>query len=342
MTNLVDPAMNSAVETPTVLSVSSANQTAQPTAHPSVGGAQATALPRPAGVTGKINWRYALPIATIHLVALLAFVPWLFSWSGVVLMVVGLYVYGGLGINIAYHRLLTHRSFECPRWLEHFFVIVAQCCLEDVPATWVATHRLHHNHSDEQPDPHSPLVNFFWSHMGWLMVDNYEARSTSAYDRYARDVLRDPFYMRLQKTFLPVYIYLTNLVMYYVAGLLIGRWWLGDWALGNQLGLSWFVWGGIMRTICVWHSTWSVNSLTHVFGYRNYNTPENSRNNWLVALLSNGEGWHNNHHEDPASASNRHRWWEFDSIWVVIWLLEAVGLAKNVVRPRHMRRRAEL
>ncbi len=298
------------------------------------------ALPLPTSVTGRIVWRYAIPIITIHLLALSVFVPWLFSWTGVVLWSVGVYVYGGLGINIAYHRLLTHRSLRCPLWLERFFVVVAVCCMEDAPGSWVATHRLHHNDSDEVPDPHSPLVNFLWAHMGWLLIENRELRCFSAYERYARDVLRDPFYLRLQRSLLTVWIYLAHAVAYFVAG------WGWVWATGGdaltatQFGLSVVAWGVLLRTVFVWHITWSVNSVTHLFGYRSYDTGDNSRNNWVIALLANGEGWHNNHHVDPASACNMHRWWEFDSIWVVIRALEMVGLATDVVRPRHARRQS--
>lgn len=297
-------------------------------------------LPLPRSVTGRIVWRYAVPIIVIHLLALAAFVPWLFSWTGVVLCGVGTYVYGGLGINIAYHRLLTHRSLRCPLWLERFFVVVALCCLEDSPGSWVATHRLHHNDSDEIPDPHSPLVNFLWAHMGWLMVENRELRCYSAYERYARDVLRDPFYLRLQRSFLQVWIYIAHAVAYFLAGWAWVWFTGGDALAATQFGLSVLVWGVILRTIFVWHITWSVNSVTHLFGYRSYETGDNSRNNWVVALLANGEGWHNNHHVDPASACNMHRWWEFDSIWVVIRALEMVGLATEVVRPRHERRQS--
>ncbi len=295
-------------------------------------------LDRPDGVTRRIVWRYAVPIVTLHLLAFAVCLPWLFSWTGVVLLVAGIYFYGGLGINIAYHRLLTHRSFRCPLWLERFLVIVGLCCLEDAPAGWVATHRLHHNDSDEKPDPHSPLVSFLWSHVGWLLVENRDVRCLGAYDRYARDVLRDPFYMRLQRGLLTVWIYLAHALVYFLGGLLAGRILSGDWLAGVQFGLSLVAWGVIMRTVCVWHISWSVNSLAHLHGYRNYETGENSRNNWFVAILTSGEGWHNNHHVDPASASNAHRWWEIDLMFVVILALEFCGLATDVIRPRHLRR----
>jgi fatty-acid desaturase len=295
-------------------------------------------LQRPPSTTNRIAWRYAAPIALLHLLALAACIPWLFSWTGVVLWIVGVYFYGGLGINIAYHRLLTHRSFKCPLWLERCLVTVAICCMEDAPGSWVATHRLHHNDSDEQHDPHSPLVNFFWSHMGWLLIENRDVRCFSAYERFARDVLRDPFYMRLERRMLPLWIYATHAALYFLAGIAAN--WAGGGTLeqGLQFGLSLLVWGVILRTVCVWHISWSVNSLTHLYGYRSYETNENSRNNWFVALLTSGEGWHNNHHHDPSSASNSHHWWEIDPMFGIIRLLEMCGLATDVIRPRHLRR----
>jgi fatty-acid desaturase len=297
-------------------------------------------LARPSAVTGRIVWRYAAPITVLHVLSLAVFWPWLFSWTGVVLWIAGMYFYGGLGINIAYHRMLTHRSFKAPLWLEHFFVFVALCCLEDAPGSWVATHRAHHHETDEQPDPHSPLVSFFWSHMGWLMVENRDVRCYSAYERYARDVLRDPFYMKLQRSMLPLWIYFAHALAYYFVGFVAGYLAFGGVLAGVQFGLSWLAWGAIFRTVCVWHISWTVNSLSHMFGYRNYETADHSRNNWLVALLTSGEGWHNNHHLDPASASNHHRWWELDLMWMIIRSLEMCGLVTDVVRPRHVRQRA--
>jgi hypothetical protein len=156
---------------------------------------QAQSLPLPLGASARqINWRYVAAVGTHHLLALLAFVPWFYSKTGVVLLIVGIYVYGAFGMNLCYHRLLTHRSFKCPLWLEHALAVLAVWCVEDTPARWVATHRLHHHRSDERPDPHSPLVNLFWSHMGWLFVDNTDLGRNVAYDRYARDIIRDRFY----------------------------------------------------------------------------------------------------------------------------------------------------
>jgi stearoyl-CoA desaturase (delta-9 desaturase) len=229
-----------------------------------------------------------------------------------------------------------------PRWLERFFVIIALCCLQDTPAKWVAIHRFHHNHADHQPDPHSPLVTFLWGHIGWLVLRNRETLNIGTYRRYASDILSDPFYLRLEKSLLWIWIYVAHALLFVVAGLAIGRLVGGDWATAWRYGISMLAWGVIMRTVIVWHITWSVNSLTHLFGYQRYETGENSRNNWLVALLAVGEGWHNNHHHDPASATNQHRWWEIDFTYAAIRGLELVGLATKVTRPRHRRHAARI
>jgi fatty-acid desaturase len=290
-------------------------------------------LDRPAGVKRKLAWRYIIPITTVHLLALAAFVPWLFSWSGLVLCLVGTHVFGS-GINIGYHRLLTHRSFKCTQAVERFFVFLALCCLEDAPGTWVATHRLHHKDSDEQPDPHSPLVNFWWSHVGWLFVVNHDINNATTYDRVARDILKDPFYMWLQRSLGSVLIYTLHAMAFLITGFCIGWWWQGALLGGVQLAASWLVWAVIVRTVLVWHITWSVNSLSHEFGYRSFETREESRNNWLVAAIAAGEGWHNNHHNDPTAASNWNRWWEVDLSYLTIKALEKCGLVWDVIPRR--------
>src|SRR5271166_3665368 len=154
-----------------------------------------TSLPKPATVRlDKVLWIYVIPIAAIHLAACAAFIPWFFSWTGVALAILGVPFYG-MGITLGYHRLLAHRSLALPRRLEHFFTVLAQCSLQDTPAKWVTVHRMHHVFSDEQPDPHSPLVNFLWSHFDWLFYHNSATRSITAMQKYARDILEDPFYM---------------------------------------------------------------------------------------------------------------------------------------------------
>jgi fatty-acid desaturase len=296
----------------------------------------------PASVEGGIfRWDYALPIVAIHLLALLAIVPWLFSWTGVIVMLLGVTVFGQLGVPICYHRLLTHRSFRVSKWLERSFVTMALCCAQDSPARWVVWHRRHHQHSDERDDPHSPLVAFFWSHIGWLLFDNSATMRAAAYDKYARDILDDPYYLYLEKhRSAASWIYLVHAVLFFLVATLVSRAVTTQWADGLQFGLSLLIWGVIVRTVYVWHITWAVNSLSHLFGYRNYETSDHSRNNWFVALITGGEGWHNNHHHDPTSASVQHHWYEFDMNYWIIKAMECVGLATHVVSPRHLRRRA--
>ena len=287
------------------------------------------------------HWEYLLPIAVVHLLACLAFLPALASTSGMVLAFVGLTLFGTLGINLGYHRLLSHHALEVPKWLEHTFTTLALCSLEDTPLRWVTTHRLHHVHSDTPSDPHSPRDGVMWSHCGWLFRRAPDRRTVAAFDRYARDLLDDPWYRRLEsRPFTILWIYLGQMLLFAVAGFAFGALLSGSAAAGARLAASWVVWGVLVRTVAVWHITWSVNSLTHLLGYRTYDTGEDSRNNWFVAIVANGEGWHNNHHHDPASASNQHRWWELDVTWWIILALERAGLATAVIRPRHVRREA--
>jgi len=213
--------------------------------------------------------------------------------------------------------------------------------LEDTPARWVATHRLHHVHSDEPEDPHTPRDGVSWSHVGWLFRRAPDRRTLTFLDKYARDILADRYFRFLERhPTSTLWIYLAHAAAFALAGLVAGRIAGGDWAHGLQLGVSWLVWGAFVRTVLVWHMTWSVNSLSHLFGYRTYETGEDSRNNWLVALVAAGEGWHNNHHHDPASASVQHKWWEFDLTYYEIVLLRRLGLATDIIQPRHLRRAA--
>jgi fatty-acid desaturase len=289
----------------------------------------------PVGVSPlQMNWVFAITLSLVHALALFALVPYLFSWSGVVLCVGGHYFFGLLGITLGYHRLITHKGFVCSKRLEHFLAILGVCCLQDTPVRWVAIHRRHHQFSDDTPDPHSPLVTFSWGHLGWLVWQNRETNTLDFYERYARDLLSDPFYLGLERHERRFWIYLAHAVLFFLAGMAVGWATTGAALDGLQLGLSWLVWGVFVRTVVVWHITWSVNSLTHIWGYRNYQTTDNSRNNWLVGLLAHGEGWHNNHHAQQRTAAHGHRWWEFDQTWHVIRLLEICGLATDVVRPR--------
>jgi fatty-acid desaturase len=281
----------------------------------------------------RISWIEAAGLAAIHVFALLAFVPWFFSWTGAILAFVGLYVFGAVGIGLCYHRLLTHRGVVCPKWLEHSFAILGLCCVQDTPARWVAIHRRHHEQSDQQPDPHSPLVHFLWAHMGWMVIKNRDLTRLGIFERYAKDILRDPFYARLERKFRWVWVVLISWGVFFAGGVIAELLLGGSTAQALQFGLSLLIWGVFVRTVLVWHISWSVNSVTHLWGYRNYETDESSRNNVIVGILANGEGWHNNHHADPRSARHGHLWWEVDLTWLMIRLLAALGLAREVVTP---------
>jgi stearoyl-CoA desaturase (delta-9 desaturase) len=283
--------------------------------------------------------RYVVPIAAVHALALAAVFPALFSWPALVACLVGVHLFGQ-SITMGYHRLLAHRSFEVARPVEHALIVLALCSLEDSPARWVATHRQHHAHSDEEHDPHTPLVAFLWSHMGWLFLRNRDLHDRGNYERYARDILRDPFYMWIEKhAWSPLWFFLAQCAVYAAASFAAALLWT------DAAGAAWFaagflVWGVFVRTVLVWHITWSVNSFTHLFGYQNHATGEHSRNNWLVALLAAGEGWHNNHHADPPACTVQHRWWEFDLTYWELRALRRLGIVRRIVPRRGERVRA--
>ncbi len=268
----------------------------------------------------KLQWGTILVIGIIHLLALMAFDLDYFSVSGLVVGIVMYFVAGMLGVTICYHRLLTHRSFKTYKSIEYFLTFCACQALQSGPIQWVALHRIHHKESDEEPDPHSPLVNFLWAHAGWLFVNLPDAHTYDEYSRFAKDLDRDWWQRFFDRGFLAIYFLTAGAI--YLAGELYGG-----------LGMSWLIWGVFVRTVFLWHNTWAVNSVTHTFGYRNYNTDEESTNNWLVALFSFGEGWHNNHHADQRSAAHGQRWFEVDITYRFIKTMEVLGLAWRVMEP---------
>jgi stearoyl-CoA desaturase (delta-9 desaturase) len=168
--------------------------------------------------TLRIKWRYASPIILVHLVALLACAPWLFSWTGVFLALLGFYVFGGLGMNVGYHRLLTHRSFACPQWLERSLAILGACCMEESPTVWAAWHRQHHHAADKERDPHSPLRSFVWGHIGWLMIKSDNADAGPLKKRYAPDLVSDPFYVWLETSDNWIKVALVSWMVIFAAG----------------------------------------------------------------------------------------------------------------------------
>jgi stearoyl-CoA desaturase (delta-9 desaturase) len=281
----------------------------------------------------RIAWNFTNGIIFYHLVALLALLPWLFSWTGVILSVVSLYVFGVLGINIGFHRLLTHKGFACPKWLERTFVVLGVCCLQGSPIRWVALHRRHHQFADEENDPHTPMTSFFWGHMGWVMIKMEGPEQTELYERYVKDLTRDPFYAWIDSHWWWCKLVFVTWGVFFLGGVIAGLLLGGTIMEAIQFGLSLLVWGVFVRTVVHWHATWAVNSVTHLWGYRNYDTPDNSRNSFILGVLANGEGWHNNHHADPRSARHGHKPWEVDVAWLTIRLLMWLGLATNVALP---------
>jgi fatty-acid desaturase len=289
----------------------------------------------------RIRWDYVVFFVALHALSSLVLFSYFFTWIGVATFVAGVIVFGQLAIPIGYHRLLAHKSFRCPKWFERILVTLAMCAAQETPAQWVAWHRRHHVHSDEPQDPHTPRVTFLWAHVNWLV---YESRSRlqtfSMFEKYARDILSDPYYRWIEKLPSPAGLFfLAHATIYAILTGSLAVAWYGWGAEAGRVTASVLVWGVIARTVWVWHITWSVNSLSHVFGYQNYLTGDDSRNNWFVSLLTGGEGWHNNHHADPASASVQHRWWELDPNYYVIRFFGFLGLATDIIRPRVQRKR---
>ena len=251
----------------------------------------------------RIDWFNLYGVIVYHALTVLAFTPWFFSWYGLAFALVGHYTIGLLGVNLCYHRLLTHRSFECPRWLEYPLAIIGVFCGQDTPAYWVAAHRRHHQFADDQElDPHTPVRSFLWAHVGWVLYKSDTMQRAALTRRYAPDLLRQPFYAWLEQHW--VMVMQIGITVIFAAGFAVG--WLSGMATADaaMLGFEFVLWGIVVRIVVTWHCTWLVASVSHKWGYRNYDTREESRNNWVVALLNHGE-WHNNHHAHPASAMAR-------------------------------------
>ena len=282
---------------------------------------------------GRIRWNNVVALGLIHGLACLALLPWFFSWTGVALALLGIYGFGSLGINIGYHRLLTHRGLVCPRWLEYSLAILGTCCAQDSPPLWVAIHRKHHQTSDSDADPHSPVGHVLWGYIGWVLVKQDDLRPKQLLDRYARDLMRDPFYAWLERSDNWIKVVIASWLVFLALGTMAALALGSDINAATRFGFSVMIWGGLVRTVLVLQITWVGNAMHHLWGYRNYDTPDNSRNNVLVALMSNGEGWHNNHHADPQSANHGHKPGEFDMSWQTIRLLMKLGLARDVVLP---------
>jgi stearoyl-CoA desaturase (delta-9 desaturase) len=258
----------------------------------------------------RVDKFYVLFMSAIHLGAIAAL--FCFSWTALLVGVIS-YLVAGIGITVGYHRLLTHKSFKAPLWLERTFATVGNLALQGGPITWVAQHRQHHRESDKEFDPHNINAGFMWAHMLWVFMRYPRWYEESQRQAFAPDLIKDPYYRFLEKN---------HYLFPALSGALMFA--LGGWPA--------FLWGFCLRIVLMYHSTWFVNSAAHKWGYRPFRE-EIATNNWWVALLSFGEGWHNNHHAHPTSARHGLRAWEFDASWILIWTLKKLGLVTKVRVP---------
>ncbi len=257
----------------------------------------------------SISWITTVFMALFHAGFIAAF--FMFAWKPFLVALALVWVAGSLGIGMGYHRLLTHRGYTTPKWVEYFLTICATLALEGGPMFWVATHRLHHQNSDREGDPHSPRDGKWWSHMGWILMGESKHADIDKLARYAPDLAKDPVHRWLSKYH---WVPLTTLGVVLLA--------VGGW--------KYVVWGVFWRVVVGLHSTWLVNSATHLWGSRRFATRDDSTNNGWIALITFGEGWHNNHHANPTSARHGLAWYELDINWIGISVLRMLGLAKKI------------
>jgi len=311
---LTTPTPELAPESSTTVSTDSLPGTASP--HPEPARSQVR-MGRAAAAGQGVNWLTLTVIVFFHLGALAAF--FFFTWQRLAVMA-ALYVLAiNVGIGMCYHRLLTHRGYQTPKWIEYLMSICATLSLEGGPIFWVSVHRVHHQLSDREGDPHTPREGGWWAHTGWMIWGNALHAQTQVLARYVPDLVRDRFHVWLSKY---------HWIPLVASGvLLFGLGWLwGGWA--NAVGM--LLWGAFLRVTIGLHATWLVNSATHLWGSRRFETRDGSRNNWWVALVSGGEGWHNNHHANPVSARHGLAWYEIDPNYWGIWLLSKLGLARKI------------
>ena len=269
----------------------------------------------------NLNWNTLLIVVVFHVVAVAALFT--FSWQNLAAAAILWWIAGSWGIGMGYHRLLTHRGFKAPKWLEYFLSVCGTLALQSGPLTWVTTHRLHHAFTETDKDPHSPRHGTYWAHMGWIFRGTAQNQSWATMQRYCPDIAKDRFQLLLNK-----YYYVPIMV----AGIVLFA--IGGWTM--------VVWGVFLKTVIGWHFTWLVNSATHLWGTRRFETRDDSRNNGLIAALTFGEGWHNNHHAHPRSARHGLEWYEIDANWIQIRILEKLGLVKDVFAYSEDRQTAEL
>ena len=256
-----------------------------------------------------LNLPTTLVLVAFHIGAVAAL--FCFSWTAFAAAVFLYWMCTGLGISLGYHRLHTHRSYHVPLWLEYFFAFCGALTLEGGPIFWVAVHRIHHQRSDQPGDPHSPREGAWWAHVGWILLGESKHNDTRLMSKYAPDLAKHRFYLWLNDYHWVPMIGLGALLFA-----------IGGWPM--------FLWGICFRVVAGLHATWLVNSATHMWGARRFATRDDSRNNWWVALITFGEGWHNNHHAHPTSARHGLAWWEFDPSWLTLKVLRFFGIARAI------------
>jgi stearoyl-CoA desaturase (delta-9 desaturase) len=256
----------------------------------------------------------SLPFALVHLgaVVLPFFVP--FSW-GLVGLALALYLVRIFGITGGYHRYFSHRTYRTTRWFQFVLAVLGAASLQKGPLWWSAHHRRHHRHSDQEGDLHSPrLQGFFWAHVGWILAADHEAT----------DIERVPDLAKYPELHWLDDYHAVPAIAMAVALYLLG-------------GLPALVWGFFVSTVLCWHCTFMINSLTHMFGRKRYVTRDDSRNSAILAVLTLGEGWHNNHHYWQSCTRQGFFWWEFDPTYYVLRLLALAGIVWDIKEPpRHV------
>ena len=264
------------------------------------------------GSRDTISWDTLSAMVAFHVLAVVAL--FYVTWSALLVAFILHWVCIGWGIGMGYHRLHTHRAYKVPRFVEYFLAVCATLTLQGGPIFWTAVHRIHHQYSDDTGDPHTPRDGKWWSHMLWTIFGEALHSNTAVVGKYAPDLMQDRFY-RVLNTWHWVPLVVLGISLY-----LIG-------------GLPWLLWGVFFRVVFGLHATWLVNSATHLWGKRRFETPDDSKNSMWVALLTFGEGWHNNHHALPRSARHGLTWTEIDLTWMQIRLLEILGIATDVQVP---------
>ena len=267
------------------------------------------------------NWKNVVMVASFHLLAIP--VLWTFSWQNLAALLIGNWIVGSLGVGLGWHRLLTHRGFKAPKWLEYTLSIFATMSMQDPPDKWIATHRMHHKFVDTEKDPHSARSGFWWPQIGWVLWGKAQDHDDATMKKYVPDLLKDRGHVLISRFFY-VPIIVSALILFAIGG----------WTM--------VVWGVAARVVVGWHTTWFVNSLAHLYGKRPHDTGDLSTNNWFVAILTFGEGWHNNHHMSPTSARHGTEWYQFDMNWIAIRIFEKLGWAKNIRQFDAGKRPAEL